>query len=74
MLRTDSLNHMLTLREVAEMLHVHPNTLRRWSDDGKIAAWRITPRGDRRFAEDDVRRFLAEINSANRSRLPRNGQ
>jgi excisionase family DNA binding protein len=53
---------MLTLREVAELLHVHPNTLRRWSNDGRIKAYRITPRGDRRFKREEIARFLAELN------------
>jgi len=53
---------MLTLREVARLLHVHPNTLRRWSNNGRIRAYRITPRGDRRFKRKEIVRFLAELN------------
>ena len=45
----DHMSNMLTVREVARLLHVHPNTLRRWSNNGRIRAYRITPRGDRRF-------------------------
>jgi len=55
---------MLTIREVARILHVHPNTLRRWSNDGKLRAYRITSRGDRRFKREDVARFLAELSEA----------
>ena len=58
----ERLSNMLTLREVARLLHVHPNTLRRWSNDGKIKAYRITERGDRRFKREEVARFLAELN------------
>jgi excisionase family DNA binding protein len=54
---------MLTLKEVAQLLHVHPNTLRRWSKDGRIQAYRIAPRGDRRFKEEEIARFLAELNT-----------
>jgi len=57
------MNDMLTVREVARLLHVHPNTLRRWSNNGRIRAYRITPRGDRRFKRDEIARFLAELNS-----------
>jgi excisionase family DNA binding protein len=53
---------MLTVREVARLLHVHPNTLRRWSNKGTIRAYRITSRGDRRFKRDEIVRFLAELN------------
>ena len=53
---------MLTIREVAELLHIHSNTLRRWADRGIIKAYRITRRGDRRFMRKDIARFLAELN------------
>ena len=53
---------LLTVAEVAEMLHVHPNTLRRWADEGRIANLRITHRGDRRFKLSDVENFLLEMN------------
>lgn len=52
------LNEMLTVKEVSKMLHVHSNTLRRWSDRGIIKAYRIGPRGDRRFKVDDIRLLL----------------
>jgi excisionase family DNA binding protein len=53
---------MLTVREVAEMLHIHTNTVRRWSDQGVLRAYRITHRGDRRFRREDVALFLADLN------------
>jgi excisionase family DNA binding protein len=56
------MSDMLTVREVARLLHVHPNTLRRWSNKGRIRAYRITPRGDRRFKREEIVRFLAELN------------
>jgi excisionase family DNA binding protein len=55
--------NMLTVREVARLLHIHPNTLRRWSNRGRIRAYRITPRGDRRFKREEIARFLAEFNA-----------
>ena len=45
----NKLEHMLTITEVSRLLHVHPNTLRRWSNDGLIKSYRINQRGDRRF-------------------------
>lgn len=53
---------MLTVREVATLLHVHTNTVRRWSDRGLIRAQRITQRGDRRFNQEEIERFLSELN------------
>ena len=54
---------MLTVREVAQLLHIHCNTVRRWSDQGIIKAYRITRRGDRRFKREDIAHFLAELNT-----------
>ena len=51
---------MLTVREVSRLLHVHSNTLRRWSDQGIIKAYRIGPRGDRRFRPEDIAVLLLE--------------
>jgi len=58
----EHLSEMLTVREVARLFHIHPNTLRRWSNDGRIRAYRITARGDRRFKREEIVRFLAESN------------
>ena len=54
---------MLTVREVSQLLHVHSNTLRRWSDQGIIKAYRIGPRGDRRFRAEDIALLLLEDNT-----------
>ena len=51
---------LLTVREVSQILHVHSNTLRRWSDQGIIKAYRIGPRGDRRFKQEDINLLLME--------------
>ncbi len=63
---------MLTVREVARLLHIHSNTVRRWSDRGIIRTYRITHRGDRRFRREDIARFLAELN-VNRDNQKRAG-
>jgi excisionase family DNA binding protein len=51
---------MLTVREVSRLLHIHSNTLRRWSDHGVIKAYRIGPRGDRRFRPEDIAILLLQ--------------
>lgn len=58
----ERLSNLLTLREVARMLRIHPNTLRRWSNEGRIRAYRINSRGDRRFKREEVARFVADLN------------
>jgi len=49
---------LLTATEVAEMLHLHVNTVKRLGDRGEIPFYRVCRRGDRRFRVDDVLDFL----------------
>ncbi len=49
---------MLTTSGVANMLYVHINTVRRWSDQGILKPYRVGPRGDRRFLRDDILEYL----------------
>ena len=58
---------MLTVKEVSEILHVHPSTVRSWCDQGMLKAHRIGPRGDRRFRPEDVDNFLRLGEGANES-------
>lgn len=46
--------NMLTTGQVARLLHIHPNTVRRWSNRGILISYRISKRGDRRFRREDV--------------------
>ena len=55
-----NMNPMLTTSEVAQILSVHMNTVRRWSNHGVLKTYRINSRGDRRFEQEDVARFLSE--------------
>lgn len=54
---------MLSLREVATLLHVHVNTVRRWSEKGILKSYQINRRGDRRFRQQDIDLFLTNMNS-----------
>ncbi len=56
----NSIEPMLTTSEVARKLNLHVNTIRRWSNLGIITAYRIGPRGDRRFKIQDVERLLSK--------------
>lgn len=47
---------LLSLKEAAQRLSVHPATLRRWADRGDIAVV-LTPGGHRRFPESEVERL-----------------
>jgi len=52
---------MLTVTDVAQLLGLHPNTVRRWNQKGILKSYRIGPRGDRRFRREDVDDFLREL-------------
>jgi diguanylate cyclase (GGDEF)-like protein/excisionase family DNA binding protein len=49
----------LSVTKAARLLGVHPNTIRAWSDAGRLRYYRINPRGDRRYRIGDLQRFLA---------------
>ena len=51
--------HQLRIGEAAEALDISTDTLRRWIEDGRVAAER-TSGGQRTIARDEVNRVLAE--------------
>jgi diguanylate cyclase (GGDEF)-like protein/excisionase family DNA binding protein len=53
----------LSVTKAARLLGVHPNTIRAWSDAGRLRYYRINPRGDRRYRLSDLQRFLAAAES-----------
>ena len=55
---------LVSVAQAAALLGVHPNTLRAWTDAGRLPAFRINARGDRRYRQGDVQRLLAEIGRA----------
>ena len=55
---SNEVGKLLTATEVAEMLHLHVNTVKRLGDRGEVPFYRVCKRGDRRFRIDDVLDFL----------------
>jgi len=51
---------MLMPGDVARLLGIHVNTVRRWSQKGILRGYRISSRGDRRFLREDIDTFLKE--------------
>ena len=65
------LDATLSVTKAARVLGVHPNTIRAWSDAGRLRYYRINPRGDRRYRMGDLQRFLAA--AENVAELPARG-
>lgn len=52
---------LYTLKEVCELLKVHPQTLRQWDRKGILKAVRVGLRGDRRYRKEDVHKLMNKI-------------
>jgi len=52
--KTSTSSELISLREAARILDVHPETLRRWDNSGKLRAVKINKRGDRKYRPEDV--------------------
>jgi diguanylate cyclase (GGDEF)-like protein/excisionase family DNA binding protein len=68
--RGSDLEALISVAQAAALLGVHPNTLRAWTDAGRLTAYRINARGDRRYRRGDVERLLAEGGDAPEPQLP----
>ncbi len=54
----ENLSEYLTLKQVSELLKVHPNTLRNWDKNGTLKPIRIGERKIRRYKKEEVKKFL----------------
>lgn len=58
---TKKIEELLTLKQAADILKVHPGTLRRWDQEGRLKAVRIGYRkgvGDRRYRPEDIEAYI----------------
>ena len=60
MVGSKEIDAMLTTSEAASLLNVHANTIRRWSNQGILKAYRIGSRSDRRFRREDIISFFSQ--------------
>lgn len=54
MTNNEVMPELLTIKEAARLISVHPNTLRNWEKEGKIHAVRIGSRRDRRYPKQVI--------------------
>lgn len=57
---TDGREPVLSIKEAAARLGVHPKTLRNWVDKGLVAHLKL-PSGYRRFEEKEIERIAREM-------------
>jgi len=58
MVKRDSLPKTLTVGQVADLLSVHPETVRRWDRTEKLVAIRVGNRGHRRYLMEEILKIL----------------
>jgi len=54
------MEELLTINEAAQILKVHPNTLRLWDKSGVLKAVRIGVKKTRRYRKEDIEKFIKE--------------
>lgn len=49
---------LLNIKQVAQILGVHPDTLRTWDNEDRLKAVRLGSRRDRRWRREDILKII----------------
>jgi len=55
---SEPLEELYSVGDAARILGVHPNTIRVWTAQGLLKAYRVGRRGDRRIPRSEIEKFL----------------
>ena len=58
----NGLPEILTLQQACKVLNCHPNTLRKWDNNGFLKAIRFGVRRDRRYKKADILKLINQRN------------
>jgi hypothetical protein len=58
----------MTIEDVAELIDVHVNTSKRWSDRSVTKSYRINTCGHRMFSQDDIASFISNYANFNNNK------
>ena len=50
--------NLLNIKQVSQILGVHPDTLRTWDNQGRLKAVRLSARKDWRFSQEDILKII----------------
>jgi excisionase family DNA binding protein len=62
--KNELVERMMTVNEVADLLHAHSSSVRRWQRSGELKSYRLGSKGSLRFRHDDVLNFLIEFSAS----------
>ena len=60
---------MLTAGDVARLLGIHVNTVRRWEAKGILTAYRVEPSGYRWFSRNSIKEFQKTVSTARSTKV-----
>lgn len=61
--KTITENIPLKTSDVARLLNIHTNTVRRWANSGLLKTYRIGSRRDRRFKREDIDQLYIQLDA-----------
>jgi len=54
---------LLTIGQVSDIFHIHPDTLRNWEKDGILVPLRVGKRQDRKYRPEDIEEIMNKMGS-----------